>query len=59
INALKPFIAVVRELAEITGLLLEPPAQEREEESPQSALANTDTKQTKRAGTVIEIVPNK
>lgn len=55
LNSLKPFIAVVRELADILSPFLEPPAQENEQPP---ELANTDTKQVKKTGMIFEIVPN-
>ena len=56
ISTLKPFIAVVKELTEIIGPLLEPSEQEREE-AQQNALTDKDTKQTKKSEVVIEIIP--
>lgn len=55
LNALKPFIAVVRELAEILSPFLDP---EPPVEPEQPATQNNVKKQTKTAGIVFEIVPS-
>lgn len=52
LDALKPFIAVVRELADILGPFLEPPA---EPEDP--PVQNNEKLQTKSVGLVFKIVP--
>lgn len=57
LNALKPFIAVVRELAEILSPFLEPP--ETTDPPDQQATQNNVKKQTKNAGMVFEIIPTK
>lgn len=56
LNALKPFIAVVRELAEILSPFLEPP--ETVTEPPeQQTTQNNVKKQTKKSGLIFEIIP--
>lgn len=55
LDALKPFIAVVRELADILSPFLEPAA-EPEEQVAQKA-AKPPIKQTKMSGMVFEIIP--
>lgn len=56
LNALKPFIAVVRELAEILSPFLEPP--EAVTEPPeQQTTQNNVKKQTKKSGLIFEIIP--
>ena len=55
LDALKPFIAVVRELADILGPFLEPPATPQPEDPPTQ---NNIKKQAKSAGIVFEIVPS-
>lgn len=59
LDALKPFIAVVRELADILAPFLEP-ATPQEEPATQSNIVKSAPKsaQTKSAGMVFEIVPN-
>lgn len=58
IDALKPFIAVVRELADILSPFLETPVQE-EQPLTQANIKQAVTKQTKNSGMVFEIIPNK
>lgn len=53
LNALKPFIAVVRELAEILSPFLEPP-----EPDPDPSVQNNVKKQTKKSEMVFEIIRN-
>lgn len=55
LDALKPFIAVVRELADILGPFLDPPATPALEDPP---VQNNIKKQTKNAGIVFEIIPS-
>lgn len=56
LNVLKPFIAVVRELAEILSPFLEPP--ETVTEPPeQQTTQNNVKKQTKKSGLIFEIIP--
>lgn len=55
LNALKPFIAVVRELAEILSPFLEPPEVTDPPEPP--ATQNNVKKQTKKSGMIFEIIP--
>lgn len=59
LNALKPFIAVVRELVEILGPFLEPPAQAPEDPNDSGKKAQQQThKETKNlSGMVFEIIP--
>lgn len=60
LDALKPFIAVVRELAEILGPFLEPAAATEEPETQNNIVrksAKDSPKQTKSAGMVFEIIP--
>lgn len=56
LDALKPFIAVVRELADILSPFLEPAAPAQEEQPVQNNIKQKN-KQTKTSGTVFEIVP--
>lgn len=56
LNALKPFIAVVRELVEILGPLMDPPAKPPEDPEPPKK-AKQSAKQTKTSGIVFEIIP--
>lgn len=56
LDALKPFIAVVRELADILGPFLEPSTLTQPEDLP---IQNNVKKQTKSAGIIFEIVPSK
>lgn len=60
-DALKPFIAVVKELLEILSFLDAPDAEPPEPEDPPAKPKKNDDqqKQTKSAGIVFEIVPNK
>lgn len=55
LDALKPFIAVVRELADILGPFLEPPTPAQPEDAPTQ---NNIKKQTKMAEIVFEIIPS-
>jgi len=56
LNALKPFIAVVRELVEILGPFLEPPTQAPED--PDGKKVKQTAKETKKlSGMIFEIVP--
>ena len=55
LNALKPFIAVVRELVEILGPFLEPSTQAPEDPEP-TKQAKQPTKQTKSSGVIFEII---
>lgn len=58
LDALKPFIAVVRELAEILGPFLEPAAPEDEQTQNNIVKsANNPAKQTKKSELVFEIIP--
>lgn len=59
LNSLKPFIAVVRELAEILGPFLDPAAKPDDDDPPQNNIAKSTNKvkQTKKSGIVFEIVP--
>ena len=60
LDALKPFIAVVRELAEILGPFLEPAAEAEEPETQNNIVRKSvkdSPKQTKSAGMVFEIIP--
>lgn len=60
LDALKPFIAVVRELAEILGPFLEPPAVVEEPEVQNNIIKKSVQEgpaQTKSAGMIFEIVP--
>lgn len=58
LDALKPFIAVVRELADILGPFLEPPVPE-EPETQNNITKSTQepVKETKKSGIVFEIIP--
>lgn len=55
LDSLKPFIAVVRELADILGPFLEP-APDTEEQEAQKAVQKP-AKQTKMSGMIFEIIP--
>jgi len=60
LDALKPFIAVVRELADILGPFLDPPTEPEDTVATQPSIkkaAQNSGKQTKTAGIVFEIVP--
>ena len=59
LNALKPFIAVVRELVDILGPFLEPPAQAPEDPDDDKKKRSQQTKkETKNLpGMIFEIVP--
>lgn len=57
LDALKPFIAVVRELAEILGPFLEPAAPEDPTVQNNIQKAGKGPAQTKTSGIVFEIVP--
>lgn len=59
LDALKPFIAVVRELADILSPFLEPPTSEPSEPETQSNIkkAPTKGKSNKMSGMVFEIIP--
>ncbi len=58
LDALKPFIAVVRELADILGPFLEPPAAEEiETQNNIAKSAQKPVKETKKSGIVFEIIP--
>lgn len=57
INSLKPFIAVVKEMADILGPLLDPPAQEEQPPETEDIKQQKNTKQNKGKGMVIEIIP--
>ena len=57
LNALKPFIAVVRELADILAPFLEPAAPQQEEPATQDNIKKSA--QTKSSGMVFEIIPTK
>ena len=60
LDALKPFIAVVRELADILGPFLEPPVSEEPETQNNITKATQEpVKETKMSGMVFEIIPNK
>lgn len=58
LDSLKPFIAVVRELAEILGPFLEPTAPEDPETQNNITKSVPKSAQTKSSGIVFEIVPN-
>lgn len=58
LDSLKPFIAVVRELAEILGPFLEPTAPEDPETQNNITKSVPKSVQTKSSGIVFEIVPN-
>lgn len=55
LDSLKPFIAVVRELADILGPFLEPTPDPEEQDAQKSA--QKPAKQTKMSGMVFEIIP--
>lgn len=58
LDALKPFIAVVRELADILGPFLEPPVpEESETQNNITKAAQEPVKETKKSGIVFEIIP--
>ncbi len=58
LDALKPFIAVVRELADILGPFLEPPVTgEAETQNNIAKAAQKPIKETKKSGIVFEIIP--
>lgn len=54
LDALKPFIAVVRELADILAPFLEPAAPQEEQETQNNIVKSV---QTKSSGMVFEIIP--
>ena len=56
LDALKPFIAVVRELADILSPFLEPVAEPEEQAAQKSK--KPPVKQTKMSGMIFEIVPS-
>lgn len=57
-DALKPFIAVVRELVDILSPFLEPPAPEPPEQQEDDAKGKEKpAKETKKSGVVFEIIP--
>lgn len=58
LDALKPFIAVVRELADILSPFLEPPVSEEPETQSNIAKATQEpVKETKKSGMIFEIIP--
>lgn len=58
LDALKPFIAVVRELADILSPFLEPPASEElETQNNITKTAKDPVKETKKSGMIFEIIP--
>lgn len=62
LESLKPFIAVVRELADILSPFLDPPSPQDTTEEPEAEPEDSEknkTKQTKSAGIVFEIIPSK
>ncbi|MBQ8135208.1 MAG: HK97 family phage prohead protease [Lachnospiraceae bacterium] len=59
LDALKPFIAVISELAEILGPFLEPPVQEEQPTTQANIKQAEPATETKKTGMVFEIIPNK
>lgn len=60
LDALKPFIAVVKELADILSPFLEPPVQEPDDTSAQANIKKvTKTSEIKKSGVTIEIIPTR
>ena len=57
LDALKPFIAVVRELADILGPFLEPAAPDDPPVQNNIVKSNNPVKQTKKSEIVFEIIP--
>lgn len=57
LDALKPFIAVVRELADILGPFLEPTAPDDPPVQNNIVKSNNPVKQTKKSEIVFEIIP--